>query len=313
MLSIKSGNHIANVLKGKRVVKSIYLNDLTNDDKETTDNDNNKDELMPRSFYTTLRGITPANMIILKRAIRLNNNEIIPKHNTAMIDAFKQAQIILKEVNNKTIIIKPDDGIIQFVPVDKHFAIAVYGPSGVGKSTWVANLMLEYKKKYKKDCDIYVFSSIKDDVAFAKAEPTYIKIDDSILTDPFNIAEFGLNKHNLVIFDDVESLNDSHYKAISKFRSSTLECGRHENIDIIAIHHVILGGNDTKKIINECDYSVVFPRCNFSSIEKLCKNYYGFGRDDLSYLKELGKRSRFAIIKRSYPSCIISEHEVKIV
>ena len=34
MLSTKSGDHIANVVKAKKVVKKIYLNDVNKDDNE---------------------------------------------------------------------------------------------------------------------------------------------------------------------------------------------------------------------------------------------------------------------------------------
>ena len=314
MLSTKSGDLIGVVKKGSKIVKKVYLNEInTSNDDEIEDNNNDNSALMPKSFYTGLRGITPSNIIILKRAIRNNNIDIIPKAHTTMLDAYKQSRILLKELSSKTIIIKPDEGTIQLYPPDKHVAVGVWGPSGVGKSYWVSNFINEYQHKYKKDCDVYIFSSITDDPAFEKLKLTYIKIDDSVITDPFNLSEFGLNKHNLVIFDDIESLHNNHYKAIAEFRSKCLECGRHQNIDIIAIHHVIQAGNCTKKIINECDYSVVYPRCNFNSIEKLLKNTYGFGKDEVNYVKELGRKSRAIIIKRSYPSYIMSDHEIKVV
>ena len=59
--------------------------------------------------------------------------------------------------------------------------------------------------------------------------------------------------------------------------------------------------------------AVVFPRSNFSAIEKLCKGTYGFDKKEIQYIREVSKKSRWVCIKRSYPSCIISEHEVKIV
>ena len=49
------------------------------------------------------------------------------------------------------------------------------------------------------------------------------------------------------------------------------------------------------------------------AIERICKNYYGFGKDDIAYLKMIGKKSRWCCVKRSYPSVIMSEHEIKIV
>ena len=50
MLSTKSGDHIANVVKAKKVVKKIYLNDVNKDDNEV----NNDDSIIPKSFFTIL-------------------------------------------------------------------------------------------------------------------------------------------------------------------------------------------------------------------------------------------------------------------
>ena len=97
MLSTKSGDHIANVVKAKKVVKKIHLNDVNKDDNEV----NNDDSIIPKSFFTNLRGITPANMLLLRRAIRINNIELIPKAHETMLEAYKQAQILLKELSNK--------------------------------------------------------------------------------------------------------------------------------------------------------------------------------------------------------------------
>ena len=121
----------------------------------------------------------------------------------------------------------------------------MFGPSGVGKSYWIGQYLLSFRKKFK-DRPIYIFSPIKDDKAFMKAKPIYIKIDESILKDPLQTVEF---QSGLCVFDDIESLSKQYHSVISEFRDKCLEVGRHDGIDIISVHHVIEGGNSTKKLL----------------------------------------------------------------
>ena len=198
---------------------------------------------------------------------------------------------------------------IQVMPPSGHFAMGVYGSSGVGKSYFISQFVKQFKKKFPQK-PIFIFSPIRDDPAFVKLNAIYIKIDDSILKEELQTSEF---ENGLCIFDDIESVSKQYFKAIQLFRDQCLEVGRHSGINIISVSHVIQGGNQTKKIINESDLSVVFPRSNFSAIEKLVKNSYGFGHQDVKYLRNLAKTTRWVCIKRSYPSAIMSEHEIKIV
>ena len=51
----------------------------------------------------------------------------------------------------------------------------VFGPSSVGKSFFIGKYLEAFRKKFK-DRPIYVVSTIKDDKAFMKAKPIYIKM-----------------------------------------------------------------------------------------------------------------------------------------
>lgn len=90
------------------------------------------------------------------------------------------------------------------IPNDS-FRLSIFGPSGVGKSTFVSSVIKEYKKKYKKN-KIYMISPTKDDDAYADLKDViqYIKIDDSLITDPMEFTEFS---NALIIFDDSEMLS----------------------------------------------------------------------------------------------------------
>ena len=307
MLSFRRGTPIAEIQKGNKVVKTVYVTDI---DNEKSDIDSPiRDQVLPKSFYTNLRNINAVNMILLKKAIRESKPDIMPR-NANMHEAYKQAQLILEDLLRKYIQIPKEEGTMQPIPIAESFRFAIFGPSGVGKSTFLGRLMMEYKKKYKKN-DIFVVSALTEDEAFEKAKPIYVKLDESVITDPMSIKEF---KNSMVCFDDIESITNKALKeAVFRFRDECLQVGRHENIATVCIAHGILMGAESKVLLNEADEVCVFPRSNFSAISNLVKRYYGFGRDDVNYLKELGQRSRWAVVKRSFPSCIIGEQEVKVL
>ena len=137
-----------------------------------------------------------------------------------------------------------------------------------------------------------------------------MKIDDSLLKDPLDVSEF---KDSICCFDDIESITDKRLNnAVRVFRDQCYEIGRAPtNITTIAVHHVILANQATKIILNESEEVVLFPKSNFSAVSNLCRRYYGFDRDQLNYLKDVP--SRWVVIKRSYPTCIISENAVKVL
>jgi hypothetical protein len=170
---------------------------------------------------------------------------------------------------------------------------------------------VQYHRKYKKN-DIFIISPSKEDPAFKDLEDIiqYIKIDDSLLDDPLDINEF----HNCVIvFDDSEVLgkNKDISKAIERFRDQCLECGRKLCISTIVVNHVALNGAQTKKVLNECDLVVLFPKANFNSVSNLCKRYYGFGKEDLEFMRK--EPSRYCVVKRSFPQAIVSEQAIRLV
>ena len=307
MLSYSKGTEIAHVKKDDKIVKKIYINDVDNlNEDDKTDTNIRNDELLPRSFYTSLRFVTPANMILLKRAIRTNNKSLIPD-NKATIDAFESAMEIIKEQASKNI--KITEGKIQPAIPMRHYCLSVFGASGCGKSTFVGKWMLEYKKKYK-DRPIYVFSSITDDEAFKKAKVTYIKLDNSILSDPFMVSEFN---NGLVVFDDLESLSNELFQAVNKFRDQMIETCRHHGTQVISINHLIAGGHQTKRLHSEATHTVLYPRTNVAAISKYCKAQYGMSNDEIKDLVAMGKSSRWVLISRDYPSYVISENQVKVM
>ena len=239
MLSTKSGFEIAQIRDKKdKTIHSIYVKDY--DEDSTEENNKDVDKLIDKSFY---KNISASNVILLKRALRTNNESVL-KMNQSLLELFEKGKILLDDQKNKLITVEKDQHV-QVVPVNTHFSVAVFGPSGVGKSYWIGQYLLSFRKKFK-DRPIYIFSPIKDDKAFMKAKPIYIKIDESILKDPLQTVEF---QSGLCVFDDIESLSKQYHSVISEFRDKCLEVGRHDGIDIISVHHVIQGEIAQKKLL----------------------------------------------------------------
>lgn len=234
----------------------------------------------------------------------------------------------LATVNNKTVYVTDDedseennflgkfvdigkDRKFQVIPPNDSFRLAIFAPSGAGKSTFCAAILKEYKKKYKKN-KIFMISPTADDEAYEplKRDIEYIKLDETLLTDRMDYTEF---EHCIFVFDDSEVLspNKEMNKAIELFRNQVLENGRKRKISAIIINHIAQNGAQTKKVLNECQLTCIFPKSNFTAVQKLAKAYWGFGKDEIEYLRTI--KSRYAYVKSSYPQCIVSEHEIKVI
>ncbi|MBS1735807.1 MAG: hypothetical protein JSS98_04290 [Bacteroidetes bacterium] len=309
MLSFKSGQAVAEVVFKDKKLKSkpIYVKDDDGSKNEMLSV--NKDEILPKSFYTGLKNMGTTQLALLKKAIRENKIGYLANSRNLM-EAFSQAQVLLSDIGKQNFLIPKSEGDVKPVPLQESSRMAVFGPAGVGKSTFISNWLKTYKEKYPKN-HIYIFSPKLDDPAFKKIKDLdYVKLDDTVLSNVLNVSEFI---DSCCVFDDIESItNKALNEAIRRFRDQCYEIGRAPtNITTIAVHHVILANQATKIILNESEEVVLFPKSNFSAVSNLCRRYYGFDKDQLNYLKSVP--SRWVVIKRSYPTCIISENAVKVI
>ena len=311
MISLKHGTRIAEITlnKEKKKTKPVLVYIQEDEGQKTEISNKNKDELLPKSFYTSIKSVNSNGILLLKKAIRDRNPTILSRYEKLMT-AYNFADEIINDLDKKYFSIPKDQGKLTPIPIQDSSRIAVFGPSGVGKSTWISSFMKKYIEYYPKN-NIYVFSPKKDDEAFKNIKNLhYVKIDESILDEPLDVSEF---KDSICCFDDIESITDKHLNiAITKFRNQCYEIGRSpSNITTIAVHHVILASEKTKIILNESDQVVLFPKSNFSQIESLCRRYYGMTKDQLNYIRDIP--SRYVVVKRSYPTTILSENAVKIL
>lgn len=207
------------------------------------------------------------------------------------------------------------DETIMPIPQHSYFNLYIAGPSGSGKSSFIASWLKHCHDKWPK-CKIYIFSPKDDDPAFAKIkpEPIYCKVDKDIVEEPMSIDEFEGTKSapSIIIFDDIEALDHGPIsKAIETFQNQCLETGRKSHISTISVSHVLLNGLRTRKVINESRYITVFPGSNFSQIESYVKRYLGFGKEDVDFLKRVP--SRWVMMHRDYPRYLVYETGVHLL
>jgi hypothetical protein len=69
----------------------------------------------------------------------------------------------------------------------------------------------------------------------------------------------------------------------------------------------------TKRLQNEANITILYPRTNVSAISKLCKSQYGMSNNDIKELIDMGKTSRWVAVFRDYPSFVVSEKQLKVL
>jgi len=199
-----------------------------------------------------------------------------------------------------------DEDLCMLPPVDKHREIIyVCGPSGSGKSTITAEYVSNYSKLHPKH-DIFLFSMVADDPAFEKLKKKIhrIQITDNLLEQPVELSELN---NTLVVFDDVDGIPDKKlYNAVTNLVLRIAEHGRHNNITMILISHLV-NGVDMKKtrvIMNECSRIVLFPKAmNRHQLDYFLKKYIGMHQKDIDEFNRI--KSRAVIIGKNYPRYVL--------
>ena len=124
----------------------------------------------------------------------------------------------------------------------------IVGASGSGKSTYIANWIKEYKKKYK-DHPIYLFSVLKDDESIDAVKPSRILLDDQFIRDPIDISIYA---NSCCVFDDCDSIPDKRLKdKVYQTLNLIASTGRHHKITLWCVSHTATDKGYTKTILNE--------------------------------------------------------------
>jgi hypothetical protein len=201
-----------------------------------------------------------------------------------------------------------DDETVQQIPnvLKERDVVYCSGMSGSGKSFYIKNFALWYQKLYKER-EIYLFSGIEEDLGSLDKikDLKRVKIfEDGFLDSEFSLEDF---KNSLVIFDDLEMINDKKLKdKILKLQNSMLCGGRHKNITVCVANHSVANGKETKLILNESNTIVLYCKGLGKRVLKYVLDDY-LGQDKPTIKKITKLNSRWVSILKTFPMVCLHE------
>ena len=181
------------------------------------------------------------------------------------------------------------------------------GMSGSGKSYYIMQYSKQYQKMYPKN-DVILFSGLDSD------EGCLDKIKDlkrfNIYADDFLDEDFQSEnfKDSLVIFDDLESINNkSIFNKVMQIQATLLTTGRHSRTSVAVSNHSVANGRVTKLILNESNVIVIFKSGLGNRVLKyILDQYLGLDKEQIKKIKRLKGRS-VSIIKSIFPMVVLYE------
>ena len=207
--------------------------------------------------------------------------------------------------NPLTEVILDKDAKFQPLPFKKVVEkVYVSAPSGSGKSYYSGQWIRHFLKKFKNQ-ECYVFSPIPYDKALDSNDITRVDMDEHLIMNPITVEEL---ENSLVVFDDCESIKDKKMlRYIEWLRDSILETGRHYNVRMVWISHLISNYSSTRRLLNESTSVVVFPRSGSGTyqIKQFLQKQCGFSKNEIR--KFLSQDSRWCAVYRCYPQYVITE------
>jgi hypothetical protein len=201
-----------------------------------------------------------------------------------------------------------DDETVQQIPNVMKERDVVYcsGMSGSGKSYYIKNFAQYYQKLYK-DREIYVFSGIEEDSGSLDQIKNLKRVkifEEGFLDSEFSLEDF---KDSLVIFDDLEMINNKPLKTkIMKLQHSMLCGGRHKQISVCVANHSVANGAETKLILNEANTIVLYCKGLGKRVLKYVLDDY-LGQDKATITKITHAKSRWVAILKTFPMVCLHE------
>lgn len=221
------------------------------------------------------------------------------------------ARMKLDKENDKNIELSMDSLFCPIPSADpkKRQIYYIAGQSGAGKSYFARGIAESYAKLYP-DREVYLISKLNDDETLDTmkiGKPKRILLQ-SLLDDPLDINEC---KNCLMLFDDWDTLESAHFKVVHKLIEDLCIMGRHTNTSLLIMSHHLTNYKQTRLILSEAQYIVLYPQaCSSKAMTYVLENYGGMDKEQVKPLKKLG---RWVMLAKNYPSYILSAHNAYLL
>ncbi len=115
-------------------------------------------------------------------------------------------------------------------------------------------------------------------------------------------------RNSICVFDDIDTIQPKKLAiACQALRNDLLQCGRKENIKVIATSHQLMNYKLTRDLLNSCNKIVFFPRGTSPyHITRFLLTYIGLDKKTASFVMKIP--SRWIMIEKNYPSYLLYEH-----
>ena len=184
----------------------------------------------------------------------------------------------------------------------------IAGPSGCGKSTIAKTLTLNYLKLYPHR-KVYLVSNLSKDETLDSIKPPLTRIDiDELIINPPVLEE---TEPSLWIFDDFDSIEKKKLDQLMDFINTIAIQGRHSTTSLIYISHYLTNFKQTRLMLNESHYFVLYPQSSsVMGLKYLLQTYIGMDKKDIKTLRQQG---RWVCVHSQYPQFVISANNAYLL
>ena len=201
--------------------------------------------------------------------------------------------------------------VFELLPcTDPKWRTTIYsaGKSGTGKTVAMAGLLRRFAAMYPSRPIYGVCKTpFERDPAFRGVPIKQLPLDF------FRHGELDMDKAFgrdgcFVLFDDWDSLDPADLKAVQHAIQDILNVGRKMQISCGVTSHLLTNYNQTRGIIHEADYVMLFPKKTMQqSLTYLCSKI-GVPKEVSLRLRELG---RWVVLHTGDPNFVLSEHAIE--
>jgi len=299
-LNFDSGLQLAKVNGGDLGGEVLYLSETKSDHK--------KKLTLPKGIKLPPRKASEL-LLFLNNAY---SKGIPPEHLNAPMEVKEIYQKMYTTAESSTEIDLPPNSTFSLLPTSDKKAREIFyicGPSGSGKS-YIAKGLAEEYHKMNPDREIYVVSKLEEDSTLDKLK-YLIRLDPAKLTEN-PITDLKVLDNSMVIFDDIENFDKATDKAIQGLVNQIASTGRHNNITMIYITHLLSDYKRTRLVLMEATGYVLYPLSTGAhAFNYMMKTYLGLDNKESGDLKKTG--SRWIYIKKHFPQVLITEHSAKVM